>query len=93
MNSLLSLFDKVRQEDTYDRFFLFHEPLRGHERQLEEGKDYLLFGHIHGRQKVKKFGLDVGVDGNNYEPYSIDDIHFYANALDKGYYDAEVFSK
>ena len=51
-----------------------------------------LFGHIHGRQKVKPWeGLDVGVDSNNFTPCSIQDIEFYRNALEKGYYDEEVW--
>ena len=53
--------------------------------------DYALFGHIHGRQLIKPFGLDVGVDAHNFKPYSIDDVRFFINALIKGYYDEEVF--
>ena len=50
-----------------------------------------IFGHIHGRQKIKKFGIDVGVDGNNYTPVSDDEVLFYINAIRKGYYDDEVW--
>lgn len=72
-----------------EKYLLTHEPTRGQ----EEGKDaFCLFGHIHGRQKIKSWGgLDVGVDCNNYEPISIDDVKFYKNAIEKGYYDQEVF--
>lgn len=71
---------------------LCHEPVTAKE-CLSKNKDldYALFGHIHGRQFIKPFGLDVGVDVHNYEPFSIDDIKFFINALIKGYYDKEVF--
>lgn len=51
---------------------------------------HVLFGHIHGRQKIKKMGMDVGVDANNYRPFTEADIMFYLNAIDK-FYDEEVF--
>ena len=50
-----------------------------------------LFGHIHGRQFIKKFGLDVGVDAYNFTPLSLEEVKFYLNAIIKGYYDDEVF--
>lgn len=49
-----------------------------------------LFGHIHGRQMIKKFGLDVGVDCHHFKPISIEDVLFYKEAIEK-YYDEEVF--
>lgn len=57
------------------------------------GKDsrYALFGHIHGRQRIKKFGIDVGVDANNFTPMSEDDVKFYLGAIEKGYYDDNVW--
>lgn len=51
---------------------------------------YNAFGHIHGRQMIKKFGIDVGVDAHNYTPLSEDDFLFYKNASDN-LYDEEVF--
>lgn len=48
-----------------------------------------LFGHIHGRQMVKEFGLDVGVDAHNYKSISID-VYFYKTAIEK-HYDRDVF--
>lgn len=54
-------------------------------------KDYGLFGHIHGRQKIKSWGIDVGVDSNNFTPMSLDDIRFFISALQRGYYDNNVF--
>ena len=35
--------------------------------------------------------MDVGTDSNNYMPISIDDVLFYKNAIEKGFYDNEVF--
>ena len=64
---------------------LVHEPLK------HSGKT--LFGHIHGRQKVKSWsGLDVGVDGNNFQPVSLEEAEFFLGAVEKGYYDSEVWS-
>ena len=72
-------------------FILNHEPLVC-KKERNDG-EFCLFGHIHGRQKIKDwFGMDVGVDCNNYSPVSLEDILFYKEALEKGYYDEEVFS-
>ena len=49
-----------------------------------------LFGHIHGKQLVKKFGLDVGVDGHHFMPIDESVVEFYYNAITK-YYDNNVF--
>ena len=49
-----------------------------------------LFGHIHCRQMVKRFGLDVGVDCHYFKPISIKDVLFYKTAIEK-YYDNNVF--
>ena len=71
-----------------------HEPITTKEqiKKLNLEDDTLcIFGHIHGRQKIKKFGIDVGVDGNNYTPVSDDEVLFYINAIRKGYYDDEVW--
>ena len=74
------------------RVTLCHEPIQGYKFTLNDKNiDYVLYGHIHGRQKVKHFGVDVGVDGSNYRPNTTDDILFFLNALDKGYYDEEVW--
>jgi calcineurin-like phosphoesterase family protein len=73
---------KLKLNDKFE-VSLVHRPL------LHDG--YTLFGHIHGRQKVKKFGLDVGVDCNNFTPVSKDEVLFYFNAIDKKYYDEDVF--
>lgn len=52
--------------------------------------EFNLFAHIHGRQKVKRYGLDVGVDANHFFPMSEDDIAFTYTAIKK-YYDNNVF--
>ena len=50
-----------------------------------------LFGHIHGRQLVKRYGLDVGVDGHHFYPISLaEDVPFFMTAIDK-FYDDNVF--
>lgn len=48
------------------------------------------FGHIHGRQKCKKFGCDVGVDANHFMPMREADVLFCKNAVARCY-DEEVF--
>lgn len=83
---------QVESSDEVEEFFLAHEPKNGLKKmKAESDKDWLLFGHIHGRQKVKKFGIDVGVDANNFSPISIEEVRFYTNAIAKGYYDEDVW--
>lgn len=68
---------------------LRHEPQTDYKPKKGE---FVLYGHIHGRQMVKKgFGLDVGVDCHHFRPISEDEVAFYLNAEDKGYYDNQVF--
>lgn len=57
----------------------------------DPSRKFLLFGHIHGLQKIKMFGLNVGVDCNNFEPISLEDVQFFRNAIEKGYYDQDVW--
>lgn len=52
---------------------------------------YNLFGHIHGLRKITKYGLNVGVDANNYSPVTCDIVEFYLNALINHKYDENVF--
>lgn len=49
-----------------------------------------IFGHIHALAKVKKFGLNVGQDGNFFRPYTLEDVLYYKNAIEN-YYDHDVF--
>ena len=73
-----------------------HEPTRALAIQKKKSGDGKLipvaFGHIHGRQKVKEWdGYDVGVDANNFTPVNRDDLFFYFNAIEKGFYDQDVW--
>lgn len=72
-----------------------HEPTRALELQEKLSGDKkipVVFGHIHGRQKVKVWdGYDVGVDSNNFCPVSLADVKFYFNAIEKGFYDQDVW--
>ena len=79
---------------TFDDYILAHEPLLAKESNNQNKKTvFCLFGHIHGRQKVKKFGIDVGVDANNFTPMKLSDVEFFRNAIEQGYYDEEVWSR
>ena len=69
-------------------YYMCHEPLTAQKKWPEY---FGLFGHIHGRQRIKKFGIDVGVDANNFKPMSLKDVEFYRTAITRGYYDAEVW--
>lgn len=51
---------------------------------------FYLFGHIHEKQKVKRNGLNVGVDVHNYTPVNMETIEFYRNAV-TNIYDEECF--
>lgn len=64
-----------------------------HEPENYDPEKFNLFGHIHGRRMIKKYGLDVGTDCHNFTPISLDDCMFFCNALHKGYYDNNVFDK
>lgn len=83
--------DECMVDDGKFKFILRHEPITG----KKIPKDmYALFGHVHGRSgAVKENGIEVGIDYYNYCPASQDDIDFFANALNKGYYDENVMTK
>lgn len=88
-------FDKVYGRDVkfYDAandLLLVHEPSHANIAGENKNLPMVLFGHIHGRQQIKRIGCDVGVDCNNYTPISLEDVNFFRTALDK-YYDEEVF--
>ena len=82
--------------ESYKLVMLCHEPMKlkkYFEETMPEHKGVSagLFGHIHGRQFVKKFGIDVGVDAHHFYPLTAEDVEFYLNAIEQGYYDEEVF--
>lgn len=54
--------------------------------------EFNIFGHIHGRQLCKRYGLDVGTDGHHFRPIDVGDVLFYKEAIEK-YYDENVFDK
>ena len=66
--------------------YLVHEP----ENCIIQDDVFNLFGHIHKLQLVKRFGLNVGVDGNSFKPVSQEDVCFYMTAIKK-FYDENVF--
>lgn len=53
-------------------------------------KEFNLFGHIHEKQMVKRYGLNVGIDCHHFRLLSVDDIYFYKNAIEN-HYDENVF--
>ena len=67
------------------RLRLIHEP-----DESNMNNDFVLFGHIHKLQMVKKNGLNVGCDNHNFCPISIDDVLFWKNAIEN-HYDHNVF--
>lgn len=66
------------------RIHLSHMPSK-----FDTAVDFNLFGHIHGRQQIKEFGLDVGVDAQNYAPIDLDTVLRFKDAFK--YYDNEVW--
>jgi calcineurin-like phosphoesterase family protein len=48
-------------------------------------------GHIHGLWKVKPNMVNVGVDAWHFRPVSEKEILFVHNAIQKGFYDGNVF--
>lgn len=68
-------------------YTLVHEPKENY----DDDKDaFYLFGHIHQLQYVKRNGLNVGVDCNNYTPVDVPTIGFRTEAIKK-HYDENVF--
>ena len=68
---------------------LIHEP-ENRIKPKRYDNEFYLFGHIHGRQKVKKWGLDVGVDAHDFSPINLNDVFWWINAI-KNHYDQNVF--
>ena len=67
--------------------YMMHEPSR----HVNISTCLNLYGHIHGRQMVRRYGMDVGVDAHHFYPVSLADVIFYWTAILK-YYDKEVFN-
>lgn len=74
-------------------FYVIHEPLTagspksGHEPTYPS--EFVLYGHIHGRNFAKHNGIDLGTDYHNYTPISMDDVLWFHNACQ--YWDENVF--
>lgn len=64
---------------------LVHEPSN-----VKDTTSFYLYGHIHGLQKVKVNGLNVGVDCHNFKPIELNTVLWYKNAIEN-HYDEEVF--
>ena len=71
-------------------FYLTHKPSDCKKDLAYMEKLFNLFGHIHGRQAIKTYGLDIGVDAHHFYPINIDDVKFYQNAI-INHYDENVF--
>ena len=79
--------EKVLPFNEFDKneyLFMTHEPLNA------DKKFFTLFGHAHCRQMVKRYGLDVGVDGHHFSPINMKEVLFYKEAIEK-FYDDNVF--
>lgn len=81
-----------RIEEDGVTFIFSHFPLKVKYKCLKNDEKFGLFGHIHGRQMIKPWGMDVGVDCHNFCPISMEEIMFYYNAVKDGKYDEEVWS-
>lgn len=79
-------FKKLNDEIVIDdiRLYLNHYPPQ------YSASIFNLFGHIHSLQKVKQFGLNVGIDAHNYNLIDIETVKFYKEAIEK-HYDFDVF--
>jgi len=67
------------------KFYLNHYPSRSISGRFN------IVGHIHGLWKVKRNMVNVSVDAWNFLPVSLPEILFVKNAIDKGFYDENVF--
>lgn len=79
---------KIEQDNM--KLFCTHEPNDCNKEFIISPQNIQLFGHIHGRQTIKKYGIDVGVDAHHFRPLSLSDIQFFANAIEN-HYDSNVF--
>lgn len=71
-------------------FYLVHEPAKYNPKLIALTDGFYLFGHIHGRQMVKPWGLDVGVDAHHFYPINLSEVLWYKNAIEN-HYDHNVF--
>lgn len=83
--------DELTIEDSGYEYILRHKPLEGN---VADVSKFYLFGHIHGRCQMKKNGFDVGVDTPyaQFGLYNFEFVNWIRNAIDKGYYDENVYT-
>jgi len=77
-------------EDSVEKVFNDIEMYLIHEPEKHNKDKFNLFGHIHGRQIIKRYGLDVGIDAHHFYPIDLDTVLFYKTAIEK-FYDNNVF--
>ena len=66
-------------------FAVTHKPLN-----LDDRDKFYLFGHIHGSQKVKRNGINVGQDCHYFRPINMDTIRYLKDGIEK-YFDDNVW--
>lgn len=79
------------------KIYIGHMPIQckyseGYKLYKDENDKYIMnaFGHIHEKGKIKRFGVNVGVDGHHYYPMASEEVDFYLYAI-LHYYDEDVF--
>lgn len=87
--TLETLCDTNNMDISKMNIAFMHEP-SNHRKPRPGSHIFNLYGHIHGRQMVRRYGMDVGVDAHHFFPISLDDVFFYWNAI-LNFYDHEVF--
>lgn len=64
-------YDILDREFNGNKFKLCHYPLENWD---NPNYKIMLHGHSHGKSSIKTNRIDVGVDGNRFSPYSLEDI-------------------
>lgn len=72
-------------EEGIGKIKLLHEPSMGNDPEA-----FYLFAHIHEKGFIKRNGLNVGVDVNDFYPVDTKRIAFYKNGI-QNHYDNEVW--
>lgn len=80
--------NQERFEHNGRQYYVVHEPDEGAIKP-EYPNNIVLYGHIHGRAFAKKNGFDLATDYHNYTPISIEQVEWFANAIQ--YWDHNVF--
>ena len=73
----LGIFSEVHDyyELKYKKSFICMSHYQFHTWNQMSKKSYMLFGHSHSNPKiVRGRSCDIGLDGNNFKPYLLDDI-------------------